>query len=174
MKPSNVILCQRGGVADVAKLLDFGLVQGFGLQGGSDRLTIQGTILGSPPFMSPEQALGKAAIDARTDIYSLGGLAYFLVTGQTPFQRETAMEYLMAHIHDAVTPPRELRPELPPDLEEIILRCLAKKPEDRYARIEEVDRALADCVSSDDWDGERAREWWSERGGEKRDMALVG
>ena len=111
IKPSNVIACRRGGVYDVAKLLDFGLVVHNALLSGqddSDKLTIQGTILGSPPFISPEQALGKNQVDSRTDIYSLGGLGYFLLTGQPPFVRQTAMALLVAHVHEAVTPPREL------------------------------------------------------------------
>jgi serine/threonine protein kinase len=174
IKPSNVILCQRGGAFDVAKLLDFGLVQGFGFENASDRLTLQGTILGSPPYMSPEQALGKGQIDARTDIYSLGGLAYFLLTGQPPFQRETAMELLMAHVHDAVPPLRDIRPEAPPDLEEIVLNCLAKKPDGRFPNIHRLDRALADCAAAEDWDGDRAREWWDESRGEKKTPVLAG
>src|SRR5262249_26826812 len=74
IKPSNVIACQRGGVYDVAKLLDFGLVQLHGLDGSSNRLTVPGAVLGSPQFISPEQARGKSTLDARTDIYGLGGL----------------------------------------------------------------------------------------------------
>src|SRR5947209_11230527 len=109
IKPSNVIACQRGGVYDVAKLLDFGLVVhsvSLAGPGDSDKLTIQGTILGSPPFISPEQAKGKSDVDSRTDIYSLGGLGYFLLTGQPPFVRNSAMELLVAHLHESVAPPR--------------------------------------------------------------------
>lgn len=173
IKPSNVIASQRGGVHDVAKLLDFGLVQGIGLQAESDKLTIQGSILGSPPYISPEQALGKSQVDPRTDIYSLGGLAYFLVTGQAPFLRETAMELLMAHVHDRVLPPRELRPDLPSDLEEVILRCLSKSPNARYAEIQDLDDALADCADAKEWDHEQATHWWNEQGS-ARQPALVG
>jgi serine/threonine-protein kinase len=174
IKPSNVLICQRGGVHDVAKLLDFGLVQSFGVKAGADRLTIEGTILGSPPYMSPEQALGKERIDARTDIYSLGGLAYYLVTGQPPFSGETAMELLMAHVHTPVTSPRELRPELPPDLEDVILRCLGKKPDDRYEDVRALDGALAECQDADGWDPEQARMWWRTRGTvAERDGELV-
>lgn len=135
-------------------------MHGVGLQAASDKLTIQGSILGSPPFISPEQALGKSQIDARADIYSLGGLAYFLVTGQAPFVRETAMELLMAHVHDPVVPPRELRPELPPDLEDLILRSLSKSPNQRFGEIGDLDEALADCEGANDWDSRQARQWW--------------
>ena len=163
IKPSNIIACQRGGVHDVAKLLDFGLVQdvaGFVGGGGSDKLTMQGAILGSPNYISPEQARGKGDIDPRTDIYSVGGLAYFLVTGQTPFVRDTAMELLAAHLKDNVVPPRQLRPELPQDLEEVILMCLRKNPDDRFADAESLDLALAACDAADQWDSYRAKDWW--------------
>jgi serine/threonine-protein kinase len=91
IKPSNVIVCQRGGVCDVAKLLDFGLVRAPCLGGGAETLTQEGTIAGTPAYMSPEQAKGLEDLDARSDIYSLGALAYFLVTGRPPFVRETAV-----------------------------------------------------------------------------------
>jgi len=161
IKPSNVIACQRGGVDDVAKLLDFGLVQdlsGMGL--GGDKLTMQGAILGSPNFISPEQAAGTKNIDARTDIYSLGAVAYFLVTGHTPFARETAMQLLAAHMKDEVTAPRRFRPEIPQDLEDVILMCLRKNPEDRFNDAESLDLALAACDDANTWDERRAREWW--------------
>jgi serine/threonine-protein kinase len=99
IKPSNVIACRRGAVYDVAKLLDFGLVVhnvSFGDTADSNKLTMQGTILGSPPFIAPEQATGKSQVDGRADIYSLGGLGYFLLTGQPPFVRNSAMELLVA------------------------------------------------------------------------------
>jgi len=162
IKPRNVIACQRGGVYDVAKLLDFGLVQSVGLDSDS-KLTIQGTILGSPPYISPEQALGKDRIDPRTDIYSLGALAYFLLTGQPPFPRDTAMEMLVAHVHEKVTPLAELRPELPHDLQEIVMRCLQKSATERFQDIDSLDRALAECRCAGDWDRDRAADWWKER-----------
>jgi serine/threonine-protein kinase len=166
IKPSNVIACQRGAVRDVAKLLDFGLVVqnvGLGSQDDSGKLTIQGTILGSPPFISPEQAMGKSHthIDSRTDIYSLGGLGYFLLTGQPPFVRESAMALLVAHLHDPVLPPRELRPDTPHDLEDVLLKCLSKNPQDRYPDAISLDKALAACGAADYWDSEQAACWWS-------------
>jgi serine/threonine-protein kinase len=163
IKPSNVIACQRGGIYDVAKLLDFGLVQDrTGFAHGSDhKLTVQGAILGSPNYISPEQAAGKGSIDARTDIYSLGGLAYFLVTGQTPFVRETAMELIASHMRDDVTPARQIRPELPQDLEEVIMTCLRKNPDDRFNDAEALDLALAACDAADQWDDYRAKDWWT-------------
>jgi serine/threonine-protein kinase len=162
IKPSNVIVCRRGGVHDVAKLLDFGLVQQVGLSLPNEKLTTQGTILGSPAYMSPEQAMGKPHLDARTDIYSLGGVAYYLVTGKPPFQRETPMETLMAHARDPVVPPSTLAPDLPRDLEEVILRCLEKEPTARYGDVLSLSRALASCRCAGDWDEEYAAAWWEE------------
>lgn len=165
IKPSNVIACQRGGIHDVAKLLDFGLVQDIGtFKGANDKLTMQGAILGSPNYISPEQASGKSGIDARSDIYSLGALAFFLVTGQTPFVRETAMELLAAHMKDEPTLPHRLRPELPQDLEEVILMCLRKNPEERFSDAESLELALAACDCAERWDEYRAREWWQQAG----------
>ena len=163
VKPSNVLVCERGGVNDVVKLLDFGLVQHLGVSGDESKLTVQGAILGSPPYMSPEQAMSKPNIDARTDIYSLGGLAYYLLSGQAPFVRESAMEHLVAHLHEPVVPLRSLRPDTPEDLEEAILHCLNKKPDDRYPTIDRADRALAECESAGTWDSDQAAQWWRER-----------
>ena len=135
-------LLQRGGVHDVAKLLDFGLVihhYPVGDTSSDQKLTIQGTVLGSPPYISPEQARGKADIDARTDIYSLGGLGYFLLAGQPPFVRDSAMELLVAHINEAPPP---LPPTLPPAVRAIVEQALQKNPLDRFATAAEMASAL--------------------------------
>jgi serine/threonine-protein kinase len=163
IKPSNLIACTRGGVHDVAKLLDFGLVHDIcGIATDGPQLTVVGAILGSPNYLSPEQARGKSEIDARTDIYSVGALAYFLVTGQTPFVRDTAMELLAAHMKDDPIAPTQLRPEIPQDLEEVILKCLRKEPDGRFPDAESLDLALASCDAAEDWDGSRAEDWWRE------------
>jgi serine/threonine-protein kinase len=163
IKPSNIFATTRGAVPDVAKLLDFGLVQGPELDGASDRLTIQGTILGSPPFMSPEQAAGKSNLDATTDIYSVGGVAYYLLTAQPPFVRETAMEMLVAHAYEMPVPPSQVRLHVPDDLEAVVMRCLAKKPADRFESADELEKALAACACACDWTEEQAADWWRHR-----------
>jgi eukaryotic-like serine/threonine-protein kinase len=163
IKPSNVIACQRGAAYDVAKLLDFGLVHDHGLDGAPDKLTLNGAVLGSPPYISPEQARGRGHVDGRSDIYSLGGLAYYLLTGQSPFVRETAMEMLVAHVHEPVVPPRQIRPELPGDLEEVILTCLRKDPAERFPDVASLDRAVAACEPDEPWDNDQAEAWWKER-----------
>ncbi|MFO0845149.1 MAG: serine/threonine-protein kinase [Gemmataceae bacterium] len=160
IKPSNVMACKRGGVFDVTKLLDFGLVQQMKPSAESLKLTVAGVVLGSPPYMSPEQAMGRRDVDARSDIYSLGGVGYYLLTGQPPFPRETAMEMMLAHAYEAPSPPSRLRPDLPDDVQAVILRCLSKKPEDRYASVEELRRALDACADADAWGDELAAVWW--------------
>jgi serine/threonine-protein kinase len=169
IKPSNVLVCQRGGVHDVAKLLDFGLVQPFGLPAQEgQKLTMQGTILGSPPYMSPEQAVGNSELDARSDIYSLGSVAYFLLTGQPPFPRDTSMQILMAHVYEQVTPLQELRRDMPADLEEIVLKCLKKNPSQRYPDVEALDQALAACQCAAEWTRPCAAAWWKEYGARRK------
>jgi serine/threonine-protein kinase len=160
IKPSNVIACERGGVHDVAKLLDFGLVQSFGLDNQASKLTVQGVILGSPPYMSPEQALGRPNLDARTDIYSVGALAYYLLTGQPPFVRDNPVEMLVAHAHEKPAPVQELRPGLPDDLQAVVMQCLEKEPQRRFATAEELDLALSQCSAADLWTRQCAARWW--------------
>jgi eukaryotic-like serine/threonine-protein kinase len=162
IKPSNVIACERGGVFDVAKLLDFGLVQSLGLPSETSKLTVQGVILGSPPYMAPEQSLGRPNLDARTDIYSLGAVAYFLLTGQPPFIRETAMELLVAHAHEKPTPVGELRNDVPSDVQAIVMRCLEKEPGRRFQDAESLEQALSNSGVADLWDRHAAARWWNE------------
>lgn len=161
VKPANIFVAQRGGVDDVVKLLDFGLVRQI-LPGEETQWTHDGSITGSPLFMSPEQALGDVAPDGRADIYSLGAVAYFLLTGRPPFEGTKALKVIVAHAHDAVDPLRKYRPDLPEDVEQVILRCLAKVPAERYQSADALEAALAACQSADLWTRARAAEWWRE------------
>ena len=146
IKPSNIIVCERGGLADVAKLLDFGIVRlPESREGQTSR---EARIVGTPSYMSPEQASGMDAVDARSDIYGLGGVAYFLLTGVPPFVRATAAETLAAHTHAPVIPPSQIQPDLAGDLQTIVLRCLSKDPDQRYQNTDDLDRALAGCASA--------------------------
>ena len=163
IKPSNVILCRRGGLHDVAKLLDFGLVRMPSIDAVTAGLTQTGLILGTPDYMSPEQAVGKKEVDARSDIYTLGALAYFLATGQPPFQRESVVETLAAHLNDPVVPLRRFRAGIPEDFETVVLRCLAKDPEERLSRIEDLSEALGACASAGEWNQPKAAQWWNVR-----------
>ena len=104
IKPANIFAAKRGGVYDVAKLLDFGLVKPL-VDDEPIHLTIEGAIAGSPLFMSPEQAVGDSQPDARSDIYALGAVGYYLLTGRPPFQSDKAIKVMLAHAHDPVVPP---------------------------------------------------------------------
>ena len=107
IKPSNIFAARRGGMDDVAKLLDFGLVRAA-VRNSSPHSSDEGQILGTPHYMSPEQATGSSTLDASSDIYSLGAVAYFLLTGRPPFEERTAIEAIIAHARDPVVPPSQL------------------------------------------------------------------
>ncbi|HEU4928740.1 MAG TPA: serine/threonine-protein kinase, partial [Candidatus Krumholzibacteria bacterium] len=145
IKPANIIVGERGGVPDVAKLLDFGLVRHTDERPGADGLTADGALLGTPAYMSPEQVDARVMPDHRTDIYSLGAVGYFLLTGQPPFVGKKPMELMIAHARDPVPPLRSLRPDIPDDLEAVIQRCLAKESSERFGSAAELDAALAAC-----------------------------
>ena len=169
IKPSNILLCRHGGFHDVVKLVDFGLVQTVSLPAGQEPagdgeaaeggpLTLAGSLLGTPEYLSPEQADGDEQ-DARSDLYSLGATAYFLLSGRPPFAGRTVLDVLFAHRHDPV--PALAGHGVPAALEAIVRRCLAKQPEDRFASAEELDRALAGCGLADAWTETEARSWWN-------------
>jgi hypothetical protein len=165
VKPSNIFAARRGGMDDVAKLLDFGLVQPAHATATAFADLVpsagwDGRILGTPLFMSPEQAKGSRELDERSDIYSLGAVAYYLLTAKPPFDVDSGIRAMMAHAHDKVSPPSRLRPEIPGDLERVVLRCLAKDPADRFQDAKSAERALAECASAHDWDQDRAAAWW--------------
>jgi len=162
IKPGNIFSAQRGGVYDVAKLLDFGLVKPV-VEDEPIHLTAEGSIAGSPLFMSPEQAMGDTHPDARSDIYSLGAVGYFLLTGQPPFMSDKPIKVLFAHAHDPVVPPSKLRPEIPDDLERVILRCLAKSPEERFQTATSLREALTACETADRWNRAQAAQWWEQQ-----------
>jgi eukaryotic-like serine/threonine-protein kinase len=163
IKPGNIFAAHRGGVHDVAKLLDFGLAKPAA-EVPSLQLTHDGSITGSPLYMSPEQALGDSEPDARSDIYSLGSVAYYLLTGRPPFDSENPMRVMVSHAHDEVIPPRRIRPDIPADLEQVVLRALAKSPAERYQSAAALGRALADCESAGEWSRQQAAIWWAEVG----------
>ena len=161
IKPSNIHAARRGGMDDVAKLLDFGLVRP-GATIRDSAVSAEGQILGTPLYMSPEQAMGSRDLDARTDIYSLGAVAYFLVTGRPPFNQSSGIAAMIAHARDPVEPPSRYRDGIPADLESVILRCLAKSPVDRFSDADELEQTLAECECAHLWDKRRASEWWQD------------
>lgn len=163
IKPANIFAARRGGLWDFAKLLDFGLVKPTrGLSIGPE-LSADGSISGSPLYMAPEQAVGDRPVDARSDLYALGAVGYFLLTGRPPFEGQSAVAVMVAHARDPITPPTALRPDIPADLEGVLLRCLSKDPADRYPDAESLELALDGCAAAADWDARTAARWWRDR-----------
>ncbi|MBA3258378.1 MAG: serine/threonine protein kinase [Gemmatimonadales bacterium] len=162
IKPANVYACRYGREVDFVKVLDFGLVKhGRPAEPGAGELTMEEGPSGTPAFMSPEQALGEKRVDARSDIYAVGCVAYWLLTGTLVFRGVTAMETIVMHVHGEVEPPSH-RAELPvpAELEAIVLACLAKKPGGRPQTADELAERLASVSLEREWTGWRAREWW--------------
>jgi serine/threonine-protein kinase len=161
VKPANIILCERGGVPDLVKLLDFGLVKDVGPMPSSPALTVADSITGTPHYLAPEGILEPGAIDHRVDIYSLGCVGYFLVTGRPVFLGNNALEVCAQHLNLKPTPPSErLGRKLPAALESLIMQCLAKRPEDRPASVGRIRQALVGKEDEYGWSEDAAREWW--------------
>jgi eukaryotic-like serine/threonine-protein kinase len=138
VKPSN-LLVQQGWV----KLLDFGIsTEALSTGSGRSSLTQTGSVLGTPRYMSPEQLVSSRDVDGRADVWSLGATLYELVTGVPPFGSEDMVELCAAIVRHDPRAPRELRPEIPPALEALILRCLQKDPDDRFADVTALREAL--------------------------------
>lgn len=159
IKPGNVMACERGGVPDVVKLLDFGLVLPVGKL-EDDKLTQEGTLAGTPAYMSPEQAEGQENVDLRTDIYSIGALAYFLLSGQPPFGNRTGIKMLAAHLYETPAALVERYPGVGADLNAVVLRCLAKDPASRFQTVEALKLAFTECRNVVPWTTKEAASWW--------------
>ena len=129
--------------------------------GEDERLTSDGTIAGTPAYMAPEVALGGRPLDARVDLYGLGCVAYWLLTGERVFTGATPMEVVLNHVKATPIPPskRGARP-LPEALEVLVLSCLAKEPKDRPPSAAWLGERLAECRTEEAWTPARAREWW--------------
>jgi serine/threonine-protein kinase len=138
VKPENVLVTRKVGV----KVADFGLSRAFADVADDPRLTQSGVVVGTPVYLSPEQAQGKA-VDHRSDLYSLGVTAYHLLAGEPPFRGATAIDVALKHVTDRPRPLADLRPDLPPDLCGLVHRLLAKDPADRYQSAREVLRDLS-------------------------------
>jgi hypothetical protein len=163
IKPANIFAASRGGVDDVVKLLDFGLVRDQRSQTEELGVTQAGVITGSPLFMSPEQASGETP-DARSDIYSLGITGYYLLTGRVPFESDKPIKVIMAHVQQPVPPMSTFGVTVPPDLEAVIQRCLEKDPTRRFQSAGKLQAALKLCDDADAWTREMAADWWHTRG----------
>jgi len=159
LKPSNVMLCKVALQHDFVKVLDFGLAKHVG-RGDVTQLTMDGVASGTPGYIAPEIAVGEDRVDARADLYALGCLAYFLLTGTLVFQDVNPVSMALKHVQQPPDPPSS-RSELPipPKLEELVMQCLAKKPDDRPPSAHEVARRLRAC-DIPAWSEDDANGWW--------------
>ncbi len=142
LKPDNVHLVTHGGNTDFVKVLDFGIAK---VDHATSHLTRVGQVFGTPHYMSPEQCAG-AAVDLRADVYATGVILYEMITGVVPFDADNLAGVLSKHLFDEPVPPSAYRPDVPADLERVVLCCLRKLPIERYQSMSELDRDLRSCA----------------------------
>jgi hypothetical protein len=158
IKPANLIVCERGGVVDTLKVLDFGLVKSL----HGPQVSAAHVVVGTPHFMAPEVMHTPALADARSDIYALGAVLYWLTTGRTVYDERSSLNTLREMTD--VVPPSGWRPEIPADFERVILRCLSREPAARPGSMLELAVELRACRSHGSWSEQDARRYWHERG----------
>jgi serine/threonine-protein kinase len=159
IKPANIHLCRRGDVPDFVKVLDFGLVREIRRDGSVTQSNVN-VVVGTPLYLSPEAILTPDCMDARADIYGLGCVAYFLLTGSPPFSGQSAVELCAHHLHTPPEPPSSLQP-VPDDLERVILSCLAKDPSARPESARALSAELMRCRDAERWSEADALAWWT-------------
>jgi serine/threonine protein kinase len=162
IKPANIYVCRMGLDYDFVKVLDFGLVK---MSGSSDTkgsfLTLDHVTTGTPAYMAPEVILGEADVDRRADVYALGCVAYYLLTGQLVFEGDTPMKMMLQHVHEPPVPPSE-RTELriPRELDALVMACLEKDPARRPQSAEQLLGAAYGCKTCEGWTQVMAHSWW--------------
>jgi serine/threonine protein kinase len=174
IKPANIQVCRMGQYFDYVKVLDFGLVKTQGPAGEVDPgLTAPNTVTGTPAYLSPESALGEP-VDQRTDVYALGCVAYWMLTGRYVFTGDSPMRIVARHVSSEPAPPsRHSAFDVSPALDELVLSCLKKKPSDRPATARELSDRLGECDAETAWTREDARRWWETRIEPETLVALV-
>jgi eukaryotic-like serine/threonine-protein kinase len=161
IKPANIYLCRMGLEYDFVKVLDFGLVKNRGRGDQQLTLTATHTTTGTPAYMAPEIILGESDVDCRADVYSLGCVAYYLLTGHLVFEGDTPMKMLLQHVQTApVAPSLRSELEISPELDNLVLACLEKDPNKRPQNAEQLFRRACRCKTGDSWDQDQARAWW--------------
>jgi serine/threonine-protein kinase len=177
IKPANILLVNRGGIPDLVKVVDFGLVKDVRTEDPEVErsavalLTHANTITGTPLYMSPEAITDPETIDGRSDLYALGAVGYWLLTGTHVFEARSVVEVCSHHLHTAPESPSKRRgTPVAPDLEALLLSCLAKSPIDRPADAHALRAALHACTSAQSWTSERGSAWWRENDGRIREL----
>jgi serine/threonine protein kinase len=160
IKPANIMLCERGGDADVVKVLDFGLVKNVETPVDSN-ITAAGILSGTPQYISPERLTDPGCLDIRSDIYSIGAVGYKLLTGVNVFSKRSAIDVFRAVLEETPNPPSQRTDNpIPPAFDQLILDCLAKDPADRPQRVDEILDMLTPLQQSAPWPQAAAHAWW--------------
>jgi hypothetical protein len=161
LKPSNVFLTMRGGLYDFVKVLDFGLAKRIeGADTPSD-LTKTGVVFGTPRYLSPETVYGTAGVGPRSDIYAFGAVAYWMLTGRPPFSADSAVALMIDHVKTVPPRPSEIcEVPIPAELDDVVMKCLEKDPDDRFQTVAELEDALRAVPDTAPWTRARAAKWW--------------
>lgn len=167
VKPANIMVVDRGGISDLVKVVDFGLVKDVGFASAEAKseaaLTMADSITGTPLYMAPETLTAPESIDPRADLYALGAVGYWLLTATHVFDGKSVLEVCAHHLHSAPTAPStRLGAHVSRDLEAVVLACLAKRPEDRPASAHALRERLRACAAAGRWTNARAAQWWAE------------
>ena len=165
IKPANIMMCTQGGVPDTVKVLDFGLVKELTRDSAIVSMTSATTITGTPQYMPPEAIATPEEVDERSDLYALGAVGYYLITGEHVFEAASVVEICGHQLHSIpVAPSQRLEAPVPADLEALIMMCLEKEPAMRPQHAIAFGDALRGCRDIGAWSGECARQWWAEHG----------
>ncbi len=160
IKPSNIFVTHRGGLYDFVKVLDFGLARKV-KEGADSGLTKTGMVFGTPQYIAPESVYGAQRSDARSDLYNVGGIAYWMLTGRPLFPGATSLDLIIDHVKTVPKAPSEVTDApIPPELEAVVMRCLEKDPDARYQTAEALLQALQAVPLERRWTQELARAWW--------------
>lgn len=161
IKPSNIFLTERGGIYDFVKVLDFGLAKD--IRGNGDAgITKSGALLGTPRYIAPESVHSKGKVDGRTDIYMLGSVAYWLLTGQPPFAGSSSVDLIVDHVKNIPKRPSEVSEiPIPKALDDIVMKCLEKDPDARFQTPRDLADAMEQVVLEEKWDRKQAEAWWA-------------
>lgn len=161
IKPANILLMAQAGLHDMVKVLDFGLVKE--IQRESSQLTQVDSITGTPMYMSPEAVRDATSVDERSDLYSIGAVGYTMLTGLPPFEGEATVDICLKQLHeDPLRPSQRVEEQLPDDLQNVLMSCLRKDPEQRPRSVQELADSLRQCNDAYGWSAAEADRWWEQ------------